>query len=319
VLQVQYPNVQAWLSRVEALPRVLLLPRAGTRPTPGNDVMTQLETILITGASSGFGRAIARAAAAAGRNVVGTVRNEADREALESLAPERATAAILDVTDFDAIEGVVAAIQQQHGPIDVLINSAGYGQERVAEESPLEDMRRQLDVNLFGAVAMIKAVLPSMREHRRGRIINITSIAGYVGLPGIAYYTASKYALEGVSEVLAREVAPFNVKVTALAPGSFRTDWAGRSMIRSPRQIVDYDALFDPVRQARAEKSGRQNGDPDRAARVVLDLLAMDNPPVHLLLGSDALGLVEPALQARLDEIRSWEAITRSTDFRPDD
>ncbi len=281
--------------------------------------MTQLETVLITGASSGFGRAIARAAIAAGRKVVGTVRSEADRQALESLAPGQAAAAILDVTDFEAIDGVVAAVAREHGPIDALINSAGYGHEGVLEESPLEDMRRQLDVNLFGAVAMIKAVLPSMRERRRGRIINITSMAGHIGLPGIAYYTASKYALEGLSEVLAREVASFNVKVTALAPGSFRTDWAGRSMIRAPRRIADYDALFDPVRKARAEKSGRQNGDPDRAARVVLDLLAMEDPPAHLLLGSDAIGLVRPALEGRLEQIRIWEAIARSTDLQPVD
>jgi NAD(P)-dependent dehydrogenase (short-subunit alcohol dehydrogenase family) len=281
--------------------------------------MAQLETILITGASSGFGQAIARAAVAAGCKVVGTIRKRADRQALESLAPGRAAATILDVTDFDAIEGVVAAIERQHGPIDALINSAGYGHEGVLEESPLEEMRRQLDVNLFGAVAMIKAVLPSMRARRRGRIINITSMAGHVGLPGIAYYTASKYALEGLSEALASEVAPFNVKVTALAPGSFRTDWAGRSMIRSPRRIADYDALFDPVRQARAEKSGRQNGDPDRAAQAVLELLAMEDPPVHLLLGSDAIGLVQPALQVRLDGIRSCDTITRSTDYRPAD
>jgi NAD(P)-dependent dehydrogenase (short-subunit alcohol dehydrogenase family) len=277
--------------------------------------MSAPKTFLITGASSGFGRAIARAAVAAGHRVVGTVRREADRAALEALDPERAEAVLLDVTDFAAIDDVVSKVQARHGPIDVLVNSAGYGHEGVLEESPLEEMRRQLDVNLFGAVAMIKAVLPAMRERRSGRIINITSMAGWVGLPGIAYYTASKYALEGVSEVLAREVEPFGVKVTALAPGSFRTDWAGRSMIRSERRTADYDALFDPIRQARAEKSGKQNGDPDRLAQVVLDLVAMEDPPVHLLLGSDALGLAEPALKRRLDQIRAWESVTRSTDY----
>jgi NAD(P)-dependent dehydrogenase (short-subunit alcohol dehydrogenase family) len=277
--------------------------------------MSEPKTFLITGASSGFGRAIARAAVAAGHRVVGTVRREADREAFGALDPERAEAVLLDVTDFDAIDEVVSGIQARRGPIDVLVNSAGYGHEGVLEESPLEEMRRQLDANLFGAVAMIKAVLPSMRERRAGRIINITSMAGWVGLPGIAYYTASKYALEGVSEVLAREVAPFGVKVTALAPGSFRTDWAGRSMIRSERRIADYDALFDPIRKARTEKSGRQNGDPDRLAQVALDLVAMEDPPVHLLLGSDALALAEPALNGRLEQIRAWEPVTRSTDY----
>jgi NAD(P)-dependent dehydrogenase (short-subunit alcohol dehydrogenase family) len=223
---------------------------------------------------------------------------------------------MLDVTQLDVLDDVVARTQREHGPVDVLINSAGYGHEGVLEESPLAEMRHQLDVNLFGAVAMMRAVLPSMRERRRGHIINVTSMAGYVGLAGIAYYTASKYALEGLSEVLAKEVAGFGVKVTALAPGSFRTDWAGRSMIRSERRIADYDALFDPIRKARQDKSGKQNGSPERLAQVVLDLVAMDDPPVHLLLGSDALELVRSALKARLEELSAWEATTRSTDYK---
>lgn len=277
--------------------------------------MSRPRTFLVTGASSGFGRAIARAAAAAGERVVGMVRREADREALQALAPERIHAVLLDVTQLDLIDGVVGEAIERHGPIDVLINSAGYGHEGVLEESPLEEMRHQLDVNLFGAVAMIKAVLPHMRRRRSGHILNITSMAGQVGLPGIAYYAASKYALEGISEVLARELAPFGVKVTAVAPGSFRTDWAGRSMTRSPRRIADYDALFDPIRKARQDKSGHQNGDPERAAQVVLRLVAMDDPPVHLLLGSDALDLVVPALKARLEQLKAWEEVTRSTDY----
>ena len=276
----------------------------------------QPKTFLITGASSGFGRAIFGAAITAGHKAIGTVRRDADRQALETLHPERAKTAILDVAQLEGLADVVARIEREHGPVDVLINSAGYGHEGVLEESPLAEMRRQLDVNLFGAVAMMKAVLPSMRQRRRGHIINITSMAGYVGLPGIAYYTASKYALEGLSEVLAKEVAGFGVKVTALAPGSFRTDWAGRSMIRSERSIADYDGLFDPIRKARQEKSGKQNGSPERLAQVVLDLVAMDDPPVHLLLGSDALELVRSALKARLEQISAWEALTRSTDSK---
>jgi len=277
--------------------------------------MSPPRTLLVTGAGSGLGLAIARAAIAAGERVVGVVRREADGEALEALDRERARAVLLDVTDFNRIDGVVAAAIARHGPIDVLVNSAGYGHEGVLEEAPLEDLRRQLDVNLFGAVAMIKAVLPHMRSRRRGHIVNITSMAGQVGLPGIAYYAASKYALEGVSEALAHELAPFGVRVTALAPGSFRTDWAGRSMVRAPRRIADYDAVFDPIRQARQAKSGRQNGDPERLAQVLLRVVAMGDPPVHLLLGSDALGLVEPALKARLQQLTAWEAVTRSTDY----
>jgi NAD(P)-dependent dehydrogenase (short-subunit alcohol dehydrogenase family) len=279
--------------------------------------MSMQKTLLITGASSGLGRALFLAGLNAGHTVVGTVRSEEDRDALKSLSPDgRSQAVILDVTDFSAVDVTVPALEERIGAIDVLINSAGYGHEGVLEESPLEELRRQLEVNLFGAVAMIKAVLPAMRKRRRGHIINITSMAGYVGLPGIAYYTASKFALEGISDVLAKEVAPFGVKVTAVAPGSFRTEWAGRSMVRSPRSIEDYDALFNPVRKARADKSGKQNGDPDKAALVILDLLALDEPPTHLLLGSDALSLVKPALRTALDEIDIWEKVSRSTDFR---
>jgi NAD(P)-dependent dehydrogenase (short-subunit alcohol dehydrogenase family) len=278
--------------------------------------MSMQKTLLITGASSGFGRALFHAALKAGHTVVGTVRGEEDRDALEALSFEgRSQAVILDVTDFSAI-GVTGPALEEQLAIDVLINSAGYGHEGIVEESPLEELRRQLEVNLFGAVAMIKAVLPSMRKRRRGHIINITSMAGYIGLPGIAYYTASKFALEGFSDVLAKEVAPFGVKVTAVAPGSFRTEWAGRSMVRSPRSIEDYDALFNPVRKSREDKSGKQNGDPDKAALVIMDLVTLDEPPVHLLLGSDALGLVRPALRTALDEIDIWEKVSRSTDFK---
>jgi NAD(P)-dependent dehydrogenase (short-subunit alcohol dehydrogenase family) len=279
--------------------------------------MSIQKTLLITGAGSGFGRALFHASLKAGHTVVGTVRREKDRDALATLSAEgRSRAVVLDVTDSSAIDAQVAAIEAEVGAIDVLINSAGYGHEGILEESPLDELRRQLEVNLFGAIAMIKALLPSMRKRRRGHIINITSMAGYIGLPGIAYYTASKFALEGVSDVLSKEVAPFGVKVTAVAPGSFRTDWAGRSMVRSPRSIEDYDGLFNPVRKAREEKSGKQNGDPEKLAAVIVNLLTLEEPPVHLLLGSDALALVRPALNAALDDIDTWEGVTRSTDFK---
>jgi NAD(P)-dependent dehydrogenase (short-subunit alcohol dehydrogenase family) len=140
-------------------------------------------------------------------------------------------------------------------------------------------------------------------------------MGGFITLPGIAYYCGSKFALEGISEVLAKEVAQFNVHVTAVAPGSFRTDWAGRSMVRSARSIPDYDALFDPVRAAREAKSGRQAGDPAKAAQVLLQLVDMEHPPVHLVLGSDALKLVNEKLDAMRDEVAAWEQVSRSTDF----
>lgn len=276
---------------------------------------TGSKIFLITGVSSGFGRAFAQAAVAVGHTVVGTIRNEANRVDFEAIGPGRSIAVNLDVTDFAAIQPAIAKIEREVGPIDVLVNNAGYGQEGTLEESPLEDMRRQFDVNVFGAVAMIKAVLPQMRRRRAGHIINITSMGGFITMPGIAYYCGSKFALEGISEVLAKEVAGFGIHVTAIAPGSFRTDWAGRSMVRAERSIADYDALFEPIRKARKEKSGKQAGDPSKAAQVLLKIIAIENPPVHLLLGRDALILARSKLNDLAHEITEWEELTRSTDF----
>jgi NAD(P)-dependent dehydrogenase (short-subunit alcohol dehydrogenase family) len=221
----------------------------------------------------------------------------------------------LDVTDFAAIEPAIQRIEQTIGAIDVLINNAGYGHEGILEESSLDDMRQQFEVNVFGAVAMIKAVLPAMRGRRAGHIVNITSMGGLITMPGIAFYCGSKFALEGISETLAKEVAGFGIKVTAVEPGSFRTDWAGRSMIRTNRTIADYDTLFDPIRAAREAKSGKQTGDPERAAQALLRLLDERHPPVHLLLGTDALKLVTQKLIDQRAEIDAWEALTTSTDF----
>ncbi|WP_321864582.1 oxidoreductase [Burkholderia cenocepacia] len=270
--------------------------------------------MLITGVSSGFGRALAQEALAAGHTVVGTVRGAQAAREFEALSAQAAVARVLDVTDFERIDGVVADIEANVGPVDVLVNNAGYGHEGVMEESPLDEMRRQFDVNVFGAVAMMKAVVPFMRARRRGRILNITSMGGHITMPGIAYYCGSKFALEGISETLGQELEPFGIAVTAVAPGSFRIDWAGRSMARTPRSIADYDALFDPIRRAREEKSGKQLGDPAKAARAMLAVIAADHPPAHLLLGSDALRLVRNKLAALDDEIRAWEAVTVSTD-----
>lgn len=271
--------------------------------------------LLITGVSSGLGRAFAEAALAKGYRVVGTVRNIEAARRFENLAPGRAIAVQLDVADVEAIEPVVMHIEKSVGPVDVLINNAGYGHEGTLEESPVEEMRRQFEVNVFGAVGMMKAVLPFMRRRRAGHIINITSMGGFITMPGIAYYCGSKFALEGVSEVLAKEVKDFGISVTAVAPGSFRTDWAGRSMVRSGRNIADYDALFDPIRRAREEKNGKQPGDPRKAAAAVMALVEAEKPPVHLVLGADALSLIRDKLKSLSAEIDAWENLTLSTDF----
>ena len=276
--------------------------------------MPSTKTMLITGVSSGFGRALAEEALAAGYRVVGTVRSEQAKQAFEALDATRAFGRVLDVTEFESVEHVVAGIEASVGALDVLVNNAGYGHEGVMEESPLAEMRRQFDVNVFGAVAVMKSVLPYMRERRRGHILNITSMGGFITMPGIAYYCGSKFALEGISEALGKEVKPFGIHVTAVAPGSFRTEWAGRSMVRTPRSIPDYDPLFDPIRKGREEKSGRQLGDPVKAARAMLSAIESDEPPSHLLLGSDALGLVREKFSLLSAEFDAWETVTRSTD-----
>ena len=276
--------------------------------------MTHSKLILITGVSSGFGQALASEALVAGHRVVGTVRRPDDAEAFQRLAPARAHGRLLDVKDTERIDQVVGEVEASIGPIDVLVNNAGYGHEGVMEESPLADLRRQFDVNVFGAVAMMRAVLPGMRNRRAGHILNITSMGGFITMPGITYYCGSKFALEGISEALCKEVSDLGIKVTAVAPGSFRTDWAGRSMVRSPRSISDYDGLFDPIRQKRQRASGNQLGDPIKAAKAMLEVIESDAPPAHLLLGSDALTLVRQKIDDLLTELAQWEALTRSTD-----
>jgi NAD(P)-dependent dehydrogenase (short-subunit alcohol dehydrogenase family) len=277
---------------------------------------TGTKTFLITGISSGLGRAFAEGALAAGHVVVGTVRQAEAAAVFEALSPGRAHARVLDVTDFDAIPEAVARIERAVGPIDVLVNNAGYGHEGVMEESSLEELRRQFDANVYGAVAMAKAVLPSMRARRSGHIVNVTSMGGFITMPGITYYCGSKFALEGISEALAKEVRHLGIRVTALAPGQFRTDWAGRSMARTPRSIPDYDTVMDPIRSARQAKNGNQPGDPARAAQALLTLVAAEHPPVHLYLGEDALQLVADKMAALRAEITAWEEVSRSTSFR---
>lgn len=271
------------------------------------------KTLFITGVSSGLGLALAHEALAAGHSVIGTVRSDEARRAFEAMG-DAAHGMLLDVTDIGAILGVVAEAESRVGPVDVLVNNAGYGHEGIFEESPLEDMRRQFEVNVFGAVAVMHAFVPRFRRRRRGHIVNITSMGGFITMPGIAYYCGSKFALEGISETLGKELQPFGVYVTAVAPGSFRTDWAGRSMQRSPRSIADYDELFEPIRKARREKSGKQLGDPAKAAKAILTLINSPAPPAHLLLGSDALALVRDKLATMAADIDAWEDVSRSTD-----
>jgi NAD(P)-dependent dehydrogenase (short-subunit alcohol dehydrogenase family) len=274
-----------------------------------------VQTFLITGVTSGLGRAFAQGALAAGHRVIGTVRRQEDAEVFAAVSPGSAFPLLLDVTDYGAIPAVVGQAEESAGPIDVLVNNAGYGHEGALEESSMDDLQRQFAANVFGPVAMMKAVLPGMRQRRRGHIVNVTSMGGFITMPGISFYCGSKFALEGISEALRKEVAPFGIRVTSLAPGQFRTEWAGRSMERTPRSIADYDAVMDPIRTARQAKSGRQPGDPAKAAQALLTLVAAESAPVRLFLGDDALGLVTQKLDAMRAEIAEWDAVSRSTNF----
>ncbi|GAO01214.1 oxidoreductase [Anaeromyxobacter sp. PSR-1] len=269
---------------------------------------------VVTGVSSGLGRALAREALAAGHRVVGTVRTEDALVEFERSAPGRAFGRRLDLTDTAAVPALVAGIQRHLGQVDVLVN-AGYGHEGTVEESPLSELRHQMEVNFFGTVALTQAVLPLMRARRRGHILTVTSMGGIITLPGIAYYHASKFALEGLFESLGKELRTFGIHVTCVEPGGFRTDWAGRSLVRSERHVADYDEVMGPIRKARLERHGNQLGDPAKAARAMLAVLDAEHPPAHLVLGSDALSLVREKLSALEREMTTWESLSASTDL----
>jgi short-subunit dehydrogenase len=272
-----------------------------------------MRTFLITGAGSGLGLAFSRAALDAGHRVVGTVRGDDALTAFNALSPERAIGRILHL-DADS-DTNASSLVDEVGPIDVVIANAGYGFEGAFEESSMADLRAQFEVNVFGAVALMKAVLPGMRERRRGHIVAVTSVAGLLPAPTLSFYAGSKFALEGITRSLAAEVARFGVRVTAVEPGAFRTEWSGRSMRRAARTIDDY-GFVDEISAARAAFNGHQPGDPDRAAAAVMRLVEMDDPPTHLLLGSDALAAVTDGFQRFGDEVARYGDLTRSADRR---
>lgn len=261
------------------------------------------EAWLITGVSTGLGRATAIAALDSGCAVVGTVRRQRDLEEFEALAPGQAHGVLLDLTDLDRIPLVVGEVERQFGPIGVLINNAGFGVEGALETVAISDLRRLYDANVFGALAAIQSLLAPMRSRGGGRIVNVSSITALVASPAIGAYASSKAALNSLSEVLRKEVAPFGIKVSTIMPGSFRTDWAGRSLQRVENGSSEY-AHLNEIRAARAARSGQQAGDPKRFAAAVLDLVAQADPPAFVLLGASALTAHQmkiAALQADLD------------------
>lgn len=273
---------------------------------------------LITGVSSGFGRALAERVLQRGDRVAGTFRDEGARAGFDRLAPGRSFGILLDVTDEQGVRRAVADVEQRMKAIDVLVNNAGYGFEGAIEEATLEQVRAQFEVNVFGAISMIQAALPAMRARAAGHIVNITSMGGLTAFPGVGIYNGSKFALEGISEALAKEVAPIGIKVTIVEPGSFRTDWAGRSMVHADRTIEDYEATAGAFRRGLATRNGKQPGDPHKAADAIVTAVVSDRPPLHLLLGEDALRNVGQKLAALHAEILEWAPVSVATAFAED-
>ena len=270
---------------------------------------------LITGCSTGFGRELAGQAIARGFNVVVTARATEQIADLVQGKEERTLALALDVTNSANIDNAVKAALAKFGAIDVLVNNAGYGYQSSIEEGEEAEIRAQFDANVFGLFAMTRAVLPAMRQARRGHIINITSVAGLIGFPGSGYYAASKHAVEGWSDALAVEGAPLGIKVTCVEPGPFRTDWAGRSLHQTENRIADYAETAGVRMKNTAGYSGKQPGDPARAAAAMIALTASDNPPRHLVMGAFGFEAVTTKLRARLTQIEAWKETTLGTDF----
>ncbi|MGO4335308.1 oxidoreductase [Labrys sp. KB_33_2] len=269
----------------------------------------------ITGASSGLGQTLAQAVLARGWQAVLAARRLETLADLTAAHGERALAVELDVTDPGAIEKAVAAAEARFGHIDVAVNSAGYGYLAAIEEGEDAAIRAQFETNVFGLIGVTKRVLPGMRARRSGHIVNISSLGGLVALAATGYYHATKFAVEALSESLAQEVAPLGIKVTIVEPGAFRTDWAGRSMVEAPAVIADYAETAGRRREQTRAVSGRQPGDPARAALAIIKAVEAPEPPLRLLLGAPALRIARQRLEALSLNFETWAETTLSADF----
>jgi NAD(P)-dependent dehydrogenase (short-subunit alcohol dehydrogenase family) len=274
-----------------------------------------MSTWLITGCSTGLGRALAEAVISAGHNAVVTAR---DVEKVADLAIDNADRVLpvsLDVTDTSQITDAVSQAEEKFGGIDVLVNNAGYGYRAAVEEGDDSDIRALFETQFFGAVGMIKAVLPGMRGRRSGAIVNISTIGVQIMPVGSGYYAASKAALEAMSGALYGELQPLGISVTVVEPGAFRTDFAGRSLTQSNTIIDDYAETAGRRRKEHDTMHGTQPGDPAKAAKAIIAAVESDEPPAFLLLGNDALSTYRRLAAARLDTIQTWEHLTTSTDI----
>ena len=268
---------------------------------------------LITGCSTGFGRELAKHVIERGYRTVVTARNP---DEVKDLAAKGEVLALkLDVTDQGQIDAAVTATEEKFGRIDVLVNNAGIGYFAAVEESEEDQIRKMFEVNVFGLSRMIHAVLPGMRERRKGFIVNLSSIGGLRSFPSVGYYNATKFAVEGLSEALWQEVETLGIKVMLVEPSGFRTDWAGRSANESKRQIDDYAATAGAWRSQVRANSGKQPGDPVLAAHAIVEAMLSPNPPHRLLLGNDAYQAATAKLEELRKEFSAWETVSRGADF----
>ena len=264
----------------------------------------------ITGCSTGFGRNLAMEALQQGNQVAVTARNTDDVQDIVTQFPDKAVAIKLDVTNAQQVAAAVKQAQEKFGRIDVLVNNAGIGYFGAIEESEEVEYRRMFEINFFGLAAVTNAVLPFMRAQRSGHIVNISSIGGMVAFPGVDFYNATKFAVTGYSESLAKELAPLGIKVTVVAPSGFRTDWAGRSANNTKTVIADYAATAHTNQNTIRGYSGNQPGDPARAAKAIIKAVESDTPPVRLLLGNGALKGARNKIAEMQQDIDTWEETT---------
>ena len=264
----------------------------------------------ITGCSTGFGRNLAMEALQLGNQVAVTSRNTDDVKDIVAQYPHAAIAVKLDVTDAEQVTAAVKQAQERFGRIDVLVNNAGIGYFGAIEESEEAEIRRMFEINFFGLASVTNAVLPIMRAQRSGHIVNISSIGGLVAFPGVGFYNATKFAVTGYSEALAKETATLGIKVTVVAPSGFRTDWAGRSANNSKIVIDDYADTAHANQNTIRSYSGNQPGDPVRAAQAIIKAVESDNPPVRLLLGAGALKGIRTKIIQLQQDVDTWEETT---------
>ena len=269
----------------------------------------------ITGASSGFGESLATLLLAKGDKVAATFRQQKQADEFTQKSAPNGVGILLDVSDVarvpDAVQEAIAAL----GHLDVIVNNAGYGSLGPIEEIEEEEVQRQFDVNVFGPLRVLRAVLPHLRERRTGHILNITSIGGLKAFPGVGIYNASKFALEGIGESLALQLGPLGIKVTNIEPSGFRTKWAGESATYTKPKIADYEATTGENLANIAGNSGRQPGDPDRAAQAMYDVVQLENPPVHLPLGKAAVKGAREKFEGLLKELAQYADMGDAADF----